>query len=88
MTGRDLILYILENNLEDEPVFLKGKLLGFMNVVEAAEKFEVGLSTVRAWMDMGKLPYFRVGQYFFIPTKVKDPREELKKKGAGQTNEK
>lgn len=35
MTGRDLILYILMNNLEDEPVFEEGKFIGFVTDVEA-----------------------------------------------------
>lgn len=38
MTGRDLILYILENHLEDEQVFEEGNLLGFITIIEAAEK--------------------------------------------------
>ena len=86
MTGRDLILYILQNGLENEPVFNNGKLLGFMDIVGAAEKFNVGLSTVRVWMDMGELPYIRIGNYFFIPALVKDPRDEMK--GVGHKNEK
>lgn len=86
MTGRDLILYILENNLEDELVFNKGKLLGFMNAVEAATKFNVGLSTIKVWMDTGKLPYLRIGSYFFIPSLTKDPRDKME--GVENKNEK
>ena len=78
MTGRDLILYILENNLEDELIFDKGKLIGFMDITTAAEKFEVGLSTVKAWMDMGKLPFIRIGSYFFIPALAQNPKDILK----------
>lgn len=84
MTGRDLILYILQNNLENEPVYKDGRLLGFMNPVEAAIKFEVGESTVRAWMDAGYLPYIRIGNNRFIPEKAKNPRDILK--GAGHQN--
>ena len=39
MTGRDLIIYILENNLENEPVYKDGRLLGFLTVTEAAVEF-------------------------------------------------
>jgi hypothetical protein len=44
MTGRDLIVYILQNNLENEPVFKDGKFIGFMTEGEAAEKFDVGVA--------------------------------------------
>ena len=37
MTGRDLIVYIMLNKLEDEQVFKDGKLLGFLTEAEAAE---------------------------------------------------
>ena len=86
MTGRDLILYILQNGLEDEPVFKDGKLVGFMRPEEAAVKFDVGESTVRAWMDAGYLPYIRIGRFIFIPAEAKNPRDILK--GAGRQNEK
>lgn len=84
MTGRDLILYILQNGLENEPMYKDGHLLGFMNVVEAAIKFDVAESTIRAWMDIGRLHYIRIGTYFFIPAESKDPRDILK--GAGHQN--
>ena len=45
VTGRDLILYILSNNLEDEEVFKDGKLIGFLTAWEAAEKMNVGIAT-------------------------------------------
>ena len=40
MTGRDLIMYILSNGLENEPIYENGKILGFMNEMEAAIKFD------------------------------------------------
>ena len=40
MTGRELILYILENGLENEPVIKNGTFVGFMTVTQAAEKME------------------------------------------------
>ena len=30
MTGRELIVYILENGLENEPIFKNGKPIGFI----------------------------------------------------------
>lgn len=47
MTGRDLILYILANNLENEPVFKNGKFIGFDTEESFAAKHNVGIETVR-----------------------------------------
>ena len=36
MTGKELILYILQNNLENEQVFRNGIFIGFMDETETA----------------------------------------------------
>lgn len=66
MTGRDLIIYILENNLENEPVFKDGRLLGFITPMESAVKFDVGLSTIKVWADQGLLPGIKIDSGFYI----------------------
>lgn len=66
MTGRDLIIYILENGLEDKPLVDNGKLIGFMSVMEAAAKLHVGPSTILIWMEQNKLEYVRIGFDIFI----------------------
>lgn len=71
MTGRDLILYILSNNLEDEPVFKDGNLLGFISVGQAAEKMDVGTATVWAWIDQDRIPHYCAAQDTFIPADFK-----------------
>lgn len=48
MTGRELIIYILQNNLEDEPVFKDGKFIGFITDHEAAVRMNVGVATIHA----------------------------------------
>lgn len=55
MTGRELIMYILKNNLENEEIIKDGRLLGFVTIEEAAEELEVGVATIRAWIKMGDL---------------------------------
>ena len=52
MTGKELILYILENNLEDSEIFKDGRFLDFLTVSEAAVKFNVGEATVKTWLDL------------------------------------
>lgn len=73
MTGRDLILYILQNKLEDEPVFDDGIFLGFMNEMEAAVKFNVGVSTIRTWVHMEKLPAISICNTLYIPAIAEKP---------------
>jgi hypothetical protein len=73
MTGKELIIYILQNNLEDEPVFKDGKLLGFMTVKEAAIKFEVGENAILAWIGLGWLPYIPIGNGLYIPANIDKP---------------
>lgn len=67
MTGRDLIIYILANNLEEEFVFKDGRFLGFVTVVEAAEKMNVGVSTVYAWIAQGILNCIVMHGVIYIP---------------------
>lgn len=73
MTGRDLILYILQNGLENEEVFKDGRLLGFMRPAEAAVKFAVGESTIRSWIAMNVLQSVKIGNFIFIPADAKNP---------------
>ena len=75
MLGRDWIIYILENGLENEPIFENGRLLGFMNETEAAVKFDVGCSTIRVWAGMGHLDSVVIGNTIYIPANAEDPRK-------------
>ena len=74
MTGREFIVYILENHLENEDIFQNGELIGYMSEVRAAIKFEVGLATIRAWIESGKLDHIKIGDVYFISQNAKDPK--------------
>lgn len=71
MTGRDLIIYILTNNLENEPVFKDGKFVGLMSIEDAAVKFGVGVETVRALCMMGRIKGIILGDTIYIPCNCK-----------------
>lgn len=73
MTGRDLITYILENKLEDEPVFKNGKPIGFMTVEEAAIKFGVGVSAVKTWFKLAIIDGVKLGDTVYIPANEESP---------------
>ena len=76
MTGRDLIIYILENHLEDKKVFEDGELLGFITVIEAAEKMSVGVATILTWLNQGRLKGVTIGDLILIPANFESPMED------------
>ena len=68
MTGRELIMYILENHLEDEPVFQNGTFVGYVSDVKFAEMLGVGVATVRAWIMMGRInDTIMIDDAMFVP---------------------
>lgn len=74
MTGRDLIIYILENGLENEPIVDdSGKLIGFKTMSEVANEMGVGTETVKAWIMMKKIPFIDMCGKILIPANYKSP---------------
>lgn len=76
MTGRDLMMLILEYKLEDTEVVKDGKFIWFMSEEEAAVKFNVGISTVKAWYMCGKLDGIKIGEKLYFLRNVADPRKD------------
>ena len=76
MTGKELIMYILRNDLENEIVLKEGTFLGFINEDEAAAKFDVGLATLKLWYAMGWINGYMIGDSIFFPKDIVDPRKE------------
>ena len=73
VTGRELIVYILANGLEDEPVFKNGKFIGFVTPGDVAKKSNVGFATVHAWMHQGRLESVSVSEGIYIPANYVSP---------------
>ena len=71
MTGRELIMYILENHLEDEEIYKDGNLIGLMTLYEAAEKWNTGVNTVYTWVTLNKIKYVRINNVIYIPTNTR-----------------
>lgn len=67
MTGRELIVYILEHNLENESIIKDGRFVGLLTLDEAAAKLEVGKATVKAKIQDGVIEgtYVEEGAYVF-----------------------
>lgn len=79
MTGRELILFILENKLEDEEIIKDGVFIGFMNIEEAAAKFNVGEATIKAWFARNYIQGVKIGDSLFFLRNVEDPRIKRRK---------
>lgn len=66
MNGRELIIYILENGLENENV-TSVEFLRFLPTIEkVAVMFNVGVATVRVWIESGKLDAFEINGQVYI----------------------
>lgn len=78
ITGKDLIIYILENNLENAPVFNNGRFLMFSTINETAVRFNTGPTVVKIWVERGDLPYVKIGNEIYIPrnANLTMPREQ------------
>lgn len=77
MTGKELILYILQNNLEDTIVLDDGFFVGFMTEEEAAVKFGVGVGQIRAWYICKMLKGNKIGDSLYFRKDVADPRSTV-----------
>lgn len=71
MTGKELIVYILQNNLENEQVINNGKLMGFLTAEEAAVKMHVGPATVKVSVAHGMIPGYELKAGIYIPASLR-----------------
>ena len=78
MTCRELIVYILENGLENEQVFEDGKFVGFISVRELAAKHNVGTATVLIWLNQASAPGFVIGDDIYVPATFEPPVKQTK----------
>ena len=68
MTGRELIIYILSNKLEDKPVIDKdGKILGYVSDTDLAKKMNCGVATIQAHIQLGDFKGYKTNGTFYIP---------------------
>lgn len=74
MTGKDLIIYILQNNLEDEPIVKDGKFIGLLTDIEFAAKLDVGVAAVHAMIKLGAIEGVQLGGSIYIFDKFHELR--------------
>lgn len=75
MTGREVVIYIMSNCLEDEEVIKDGVFVGLISEDEVAVKFGVGVGTVRAWVALGSLSGTWIHDRLYFLDNVTDPRK-------------
>lgn len=73
MTGREMIIYIMQNNLEDEIVLKDGFFTGFIDENEAAVKLGVGVETIKAWYALNWLSGIKIGEKLYFRKDVSNP---------------
>lgn len=66
MTGKELIVYILQNNLENEEVFKNGKLLGYVTIPQAAVGMGIGEAAVRALINLGAVSHVKIDDVEYV----------------------
>lgn len=74
MTGKELILYILLNDLENTVVLDGGTFLGFLSEFDVAAKFGVGVATIRTWHACNMISGIPIGDLLYFRKDVTDPR--------------
>lgn len=65
MTGRDLIIYILQNHLEDMEILTDSSHM-FLTVEEAAVKYGTGVATIKAMINRNILKGMKIGETYLI----------------------
>lgn len=75
-TCKDWMIYILEHELMNETIGENGRLPGFLNVIEAAVKFDVGVATIKMWIELGFIESVKIGDVIYIPAWIEDPRKK------------
>ena len=81
MDGRELIIYILKNNLEDEKVFSEEFWARMPSPMTVAIKFKVGIATVNAWIADGQLDAIGFnGKTFVTPESLRKFEEKMNHK--------
>lgn len=81
MTGRELVIHILSNGLEEADI---SDL--FLTEDEAAVRLNVGVATIKAWSELGLIQYINInGKTYVLPSKTLNRFEEQRSKAYENT---
>ena len=74
ITGRELIMLILDNRLENDV------LLTLLSEEELAVRFEVGVATIKTWESLGMIHGWKIGDSLYFLKDTPDPRRKDEKR--------
>lgn len=78
MTGRELIIYILENGLEDAEIFTEEFSPLFITPEAAAIKWGCGPATIKAMIDMKKIKGVKYLSVYYVLANQPNPFDKRK----------
>ena len=78
MTGKELILYILQNDLENEVVIKEKKKEQMRNEEDDAVKFGLGKTKINSWSIYGIKKKKKIGEHLYFLRNTTDPRKDVK----------
>lgn len=73
ITGRDLIVLILENHLENKTI------MTLLSEEELAVRFKVGVATIKTWETLGMIHGWKIGDSSYFLKDTPDPRRKDEK---------
>lgn len=78
LTGKDIILFILENNLVDKVLITKENLSNFLvDSDKVAEHFGVGIFTVKGLHDLGKIHGIKIDGDLYFPKSILETKGDF-----------
>ena len=78
MTGRELIIYILQNKLEDKTLLDEDRYLKLATEEEVAVRFDVSIPTIKAYQELGILNGIKSNNLlYFLKTTKGDGNEKF-----------
>lgn len=78
MTGKDLIMYVLRCNLENEQILKVGESLKLITTDEVAAETKVGPATIRVWHERGDIPGIKIDNSLYFLKRVVEEKEDCK----------
>lgn len=67
MTCKELVIYILENNLLNEPVFDGERFVGFITDGDAAEELKIGPASLDVLLNIYEVECVDINGVRFVP---------------------
>lgn len=79
ITGKDIIIYILENELVDKVVISNSDISDiFLSSEEVAIKFGVGVSVIETLYELGMIKGYNIGGRLYFPKNIENPKGVMK----------